>query len=119
MVCRCSFPEVLATDFSSSWLPVILSSAVPILYLYCFILYPENALKKHILTISIFITLHEEIWLKCKHGNAYWLLRHYVIQFGRNLPMFLGTCISFLQSGMELDTQCLIYFVTVNLLGKM
>ena len=119
MVCRWSFPEVLATDFGSSWLPVILSSAVPILYLYCFILYPENALKKHILAISIFIILHDEIWLKCKCGNAYWLLRHYIMQFGRNLPMFLGTYISLLQSEVELDTKCLIYFVTVNLLGKM
>ena len=119
MVCRCSLSEILATDFGSSWLSVILSSAVPILYLYCFILYPENAPKKHILAISIFITLHDEIWLNCKRGSAYWLLRHYVMQFGRNLPMILGTYISLLQSGMELDTQCLIYFVTVNLLGKM
>lgn len=100
-------------------LPVILSSAIPILYLYCFIFYPENALLKHILAISIFITLHDEMWLKCKCGNAYWFLRRYVIQFGRNLPLCWGTYISLLQGGMELDMQCLIYFVTVNLLGKM
>jgi len=34
------------------------------------------------------------------------------MQFGRNLPMFLRTYISLLQGGMELDMQCLIYFVT-------
>lgn len=89
LVNTCSFPEVLATDFGSSLLLVILSSAIPILFFfYCFILCIENALKKHILAISIFITLYDEMWLKCKCGNAHWLLRYYVVQFGRNLPVY-------------------------------
>jgi hypothetical protein len=42
------------------------------------ILYPENALKKYIFAISICITLRDEMLLKCKDGDVYYILRHLV-----------------------------------------
>ena len=81
----------------------ILSSAIPVLRLYSFILYPADALKKHIYAISIFVTLHD-MWLKHTHSDVYWLLRHYACSLLEIYHCVGGTYCSHLQGRIELHT---------------